>query len=835
MKSGFLFNCLLTALLSIGVFAGQKANKAKAASEETADSLFTVKMIDLNATGDCTLLTYGKTQILIDCGGRNKTSTKNILEAVKASFADEKDRTLDYVIFSHGDIDHIYSFACKQAGGSAPASSSCLACYLREEKISIGTFIDFDPSKDPSLNDVIKPGIFSKDDGDETSSDEEDEAVSTSEVYQRYVNGRNKLLEEKLIQDYFTASQCLYEKRAGVALDSLGLRKENETEKPTCEFNFASNRGTIKILDNEYCYACLGERTNKVTALDKNILSVCCLVEFDDYKYLFTGDLPEFESSGSKKRIYGESKLIEKNYEDLKDGVLYFKAGHHGSMTSNSDNLLNVIKPQYVGISCVAAGQYHFPDDTVIENLGLYTDWIYITDCKIVTEDTNENGKRLPYHGTTTFTYSANFEIDEPLKVTFTGSLGKPTLTEDTLSSGNSGGSIWKLFDDKKQAEENTHNRRFSVRVIELSSWGLRIAPNDCTYIKMGHYDILVNDGVNAGDEPGLATKGKSDEFSIEEKIESLCNDHVLDCLVISSLSDDSSSRIVNLLNRIGQKSPIRMIKNVIINPFGTKNDMEKEKTKELVKKLVSLRSNGLIKGIVGINAKGALDESIEEQKIYLNATETNYVRILGSKLNSSCSEKNNENSLAINVHLSVAEEDFNYISFGSLNVLAEINDIVKSFDGTINAITIPFHGDLNVIKELSTSEFDYFWKKKKASNFAALFNGPFGAKNTEGENLYPINSFKHSSNLIKGSVYSFFTNKKIDGKAERMLDKDSLIDLAVFFRYPVCEKESVQARKFYSSSEYTYFSNYALTENKHSGYTKTQVFYDGSLKNLLK
>ena len=80
-------------------------------------------------------------------------------------------------------------------------------------------------------------------------------------------------------------------------------------------------------------------------------------------QYLFTGDL---ESSGEKY-------LVENN--DLGE-VYFYKMGHHGSKTSSTRLLLNVIKPKVVVATCNAFyNQYDakpeniFPTKAAIENL----------------------------------------------------------------------------------------------------------------------------------------------------------------------------------------------------------------------------------------------------------------------------------------------------------------------------------------------------------------------------------------------------------------------------------------------------------------------------------
>ena len=111
---------------------------------------------------------------------------------------------------------------------------------------------------------------------------------------------------------------------------------------------------------------------------DENNYSVCMLLsqQLDGETanhYLFTGDLEED----------GEKRLVENN--TLPKVVLY-KAGHHGSKTSSTNELLSVIQPDYVAVCCCAGyNQYSakpeniFPTQAFVDRISAYTDKVYVT------------------------------------------------------------------------------------------------------------------------------------------------------------------------------------------------------------------------------------------------------------------------------------------------------------------------------------------------------------------------------------------------------------------------------------------------------------------------
>lgn len=120
----------------------------------------------------------------------------------------------------------------------------------------------------------------------------------------------------------------------------------------------------MTVLDSYYYYN---------EAHSENDYSVCTLFTYGDYSYLFTGDLEED----------GEEKLVQMN--ELPEVDLY-KAGHHGSKTSSSAALLEVIQPDMVCVCCCAGSPEYtktdanqFPTQEFIDRIAPYTDKVYVT------------------------------------------------------------------------------------------------------------------------------------------------------------------------------------------------------------------------------------------------------------------------------------------------------------------------------------------------------------------------------------------------------------------------------------------------------------------------
>jgi competence protein ComEC len=146
---------------------------------------------------------------------------------------------------------------------------------------------------------------------------------------------------------------------------------------------------TMQVLDQRYYYE---------EAKTENDYSVCTLFTYGEQSFLFTGDLEE----------KGELSLIEKN--DLPT-VSVYKAGHHGSKTSSSDELMEVIKPEVVCVCCCAGSSEYkaapenvFPSQKFIDSISPYTDKVYVTTLC----DNYESGEFKSMNGNITVSCSLN-------------------------------------------------------------------------------------------------------------------------------------------------------------------------------------------------------------------------------------------------------------------------------------------------------------------------------------------------------------------------------------------------------------------------------------------
>lgn len=188
-----------------------------------------------------------------------------------------------------------------------------------------------------------------------------------TQIYERYCQERDA--EVALGAKHYTALQCW--NNANGAKRSYAL----------------SDTVTMSFLYQKF----YEQRTE-----DENDYSVCMLLQDGTNNYLFTGDLEKD----------GESSLIQNN---TLPKCKLFKAGHHGSKTSTTSALLEIIQPEIVCVSCCCGSDEYtkdvanqFPTQDFVNRVAPYTKQVFVTT--IVAD--NEEGY-APLNGNIVITYSA--------------------------------------------------------------------------------------------------------------------------------------------------------------------------------------------------------------------------------------------------------------------------------------------------------------------------------------------------------------------------------------------------------------------------------------------
>lgn len=98
-----------------------------------------------------------------------------------------------------------------------------------------------------------------------------------------------------------------------------------------------------------------GPDADLVDSEEWNDASLIIHATYGDRSFLLTGDAEE----------KGEESLLKNYTTELKCDV--FSAGHHGSKTSNSPELLEYARPNYVVISCGEGNEYGHPHQSALD------------------------------------------------------------------------------------------------------------------------------------------------------------------------------------------------------------------------------------------------------------------------------------------------------------------------------------------------------------------------------------------------------------------------------------------------------------------------------------
>ena len=699
-------------------------------------------LINLDANGDSTLIQYKDINILIDAGGLKRSGEK-IYNKIKDL------KKLDYVIFTHADSDHIINFG---EDANLP-----LTKWLSEKEHYIDTFIDFDITKDRTVKVSNKSSLF------------------TSNTYHSYKRYREKSISLKKIKNYYTASQCVWKER-NVADPGNGA-------KSFFSFDEEGSNNGLRILYNYY-YDHSFSNNKKPQACDRNLLSVCTLITVDDKKLLFTGDLEEFDSGSAKTdnndddkevvyddnenpkpygRLYGESLLVAFNYEYLKDGVTFFKAAHHGSKTSNSANLMDIIRPKYVGISCLATKTkkdtnkaLSYPHDIAINNMAKWTDKIYLTSYYKVESDklTGAKNEIDELHGDIYYTYDC---ITKEEKFNYSSLNGSDSIYTDkwfiqnrfitfnVFTLGQMDGIFVKEASDKDI--DDIRNDVLSIdgslgqtkpeKLIEFynhksDSRDIRVINqvNKCTYIKIGSIDILIDCGGDGSDNENRPNNLK--------KIEKLCNDGVLDYFILTSYNRESYIDLIGENGLLTTDNKIKEIKNYIHYDISKikldDKNIEIFENAKLIKKSNNISHSKGKKQIEIDELSGNVSSAsinlfgIDLLPYYANDVKENYSRVF---------------SLMFNLTVKIGGQTFKYLNLGYISEDKIYGELLNEYSEELEDVSIlelPNHGRGLASSTKSSNSEDtpvenanqkLLLDKVKSSIF--LFNGIFD-KNKEGE-----------------------------------------------------------------------------------------------------
>lgn len=174
-----------------------------------------------------------------------------------------------------------------------------------------------------------------------------------------------------------------FEKETNIYIDLLQLMKDSQIEYLTPEVGdiYPLGSASFQILapNDEY--------------EDPNNTSIALLLTHGENSFLFTGDA---EKSAEKDMLDNGLNLAA----DV------FHAGHHGSKTSNTEDFMDAVNPQYVVISCGADNSYGLPDAEVLNRFRQNGIKVYRTD-EQGTIVVSSDGKQITFNASPSETWQA--------------------------------------------------------------------------------------------------------------------------------------------------------------------------------------------------------------------------------------------------------------------------------------------------------------------------------------------------------------------------------------------------------------------------------------------
>ncbi len=283
------------------------------------DEDMVVHFIDIGQ-GDAIFIEFpDEKNMLIDAGDYPYKNDNKLLGYLN----DLNVETIDYVIATHADADHI-------GGMGVVFENFCVKKVYRPYVYYSG--------KDYSFDDSYNKGS--------------DGYNQRSKAYGIFLNGILNETYEESGQTY----SC-----------------EWEFFTYTCDF------GTNIIYDGKTTpytvdFLSPSKKLSQIEYKDANDYSPIIKISYGDYDMMFTGDAEteceiDFVNSYSAKEEY-------KLYVDVE----LLKVGHHGSRTSSQDDFLKLILPEVAIITCGKGNDYGHPHKETLDRLVKYNSTIYRTD-----------------------------------------------------------------------------------------------------------------------------------------------------------------------------------------------------------------------------------------------------------------------------------------------------------------------------------------------------------------------------------------------------------------------------------------------------------------------
>ncbi len=290
-----------------------------------------VHFIDVGQ-GDCILILFpdGK-DMLIDCG---TTKGGDLDETLAYLDTYVPDKQLDYLMLTHSDDDHVG--------------------YINE------IIYEYD------VDNIFMPDILAMPSG-RVASAELQAQIERLDATKLAMFDDEDGIDTNAYAEFFIAALSEPDCNIYINVDSDEdtnsiVLTDNGLQEPTNPDTDATYRLTFYCPTQEYY-----DTTDLSDAKDKNAVSPVGILEYNDFRLVFTGDSNEINEP-----------IIAERIGKIDCDVL--KVAHHGSESSSLDVFLNAVDCEYAVISCGEGNSHHHPRQAALDRLIAQDMTIYRTD-----------------------------------------------------------------------------------------------------------------------------------------------------------------------------------------------------------------------------------------------------------------------------------------------------------------------------------------------------------------------------------------------------------------------------------------------------------------------
>lgn len=178
-----------------------------------------------------------------------------------------------------------------------------------------------------------------------------------------HVNGLKEVLESGYPVDHLILAEAVRQEEKTAGLAAFAERCGVQIHYLQAGDRFTSGEVGLRCLYPEGRDAVAAGKGGEV---DLNELSLVLMLEYRDFRGIFTGDISEAV----------ERKLLE---HSVCAPVDFYKTAHHGSKYSSSSDFLRVLSPKLAVISCGRNNRFGHPHPEAVERIGESGAKIFLT------------------------------------------------------------------------------------------------------------------------------------------------------------------------------------------------------------------------------------------------------------------------------------------------------------------------------------------------------------------------------------------------------------------------------------------------------------------------